>query len=285
MLSSNLWSNRRKSFCRLNKHFGCHLKSWSNIFYLGSQKWMYHTLEKSGENSTNQKFDRKVKDTAKQSNQLHNSSLVPIKLISRNSFSKNDYNLFHKFVNLARFVIISKLPNLNLSINRFLTQITKENLSKDDKNNSEFNKSLHLSNVSKNCKCDKAIHSVQFSSGRKEPLKSKEPSDHGRYNYHQDVECAVNQQILAELNASYAYLSMACYFGRTDVALPGCQGFFLRMHEEEHQHALKLIEYQNMRGGSVKLCSISAAEVQDWCCITNALEVSLELEKLIKEVS
>lgn len=58
--------------------------------------------------------------------------------------------------------------------------------------------------------------------------------------------------------------------------------FSKKMHEE-HQHVLKLIEYQNMRGGSVKLCSVSAPEVQDCGCITNALEVSLQLKKLIKE--
>lgn len=300
MISFNLWSNARKFCYQLTKYCGSNRKLLSNILHLEGQKLYYHTLETSRNNEETKKFEAKNKDKAKPLKKIHNSSLVPIKLTSRNLVRRKYYNVIDKFVNLARFVFTSKIPNLNLGINQFLSRISK-NLLKEDTNNSQYSNSLY---ILKNCKwlihsdgkiygygsnqvdsTNNAAHSVRFSTECKEPLKSKESSNHGRHNYHQDVECAVNQQILAELNASYAYLSMACYFGRTDVALPGCQGFFLKMHEEEHQHALKLIKYQNMRGGTVKLCPISASEVQDWGCILNALEVSLELEKLIKEVS
>ncbi|KAF2880473.1 hypothetical protein ILUMI_25703 [Ignelater luminosus] len=114
----------------------------------------------------------------------------------------------------------------------------------------------------------------------KPPPKQCQP---GRHCYHKETEDAVNQQILAEFNACYAYLSMACYFGRTEVALPGCQGFFMRMHEEEHEHALYFINYQIMRGGYVHLYPLTIPECQDWKSIHHALSVAVEMEKLVKK--
>lgn len=116
----------------------------------------------------------------------------------------------------------------------------------------------------------------------KESTKKK---DHGRYKYEAEVESAINEQILTELNASYTYLSMACYFGNTNIALPGSEGLYMKMHEEEHQHAHKLINYQNLRGGTVVLCSIAPPEVKDWESIGKSLEVALEMEKTVKKVT
>merc|ERR1712223_1065224 len=42
-----------------------------------------------------------------------------------------------------------------------------------------------------------------------------------RQNFHQDTEALINKQINMELYASYVYKSMATYFGRDDIALPG----------------------------------------------------------------
>lgn len=111
------------------------------------------------------------------------------------------------------------------------------------------------------------------------------PRDHGRSNFHEDVENAVNEQIRMELTAAYTYLSMACYFGSTNVALPGSHGFYLGMHDEEYGHALKLINYQNLRGGTVHLCSIEAPKAVDWLSIVNTLQVSLAMENLVKDVN
>lgn len=56
--------------------------------------------------------------------------------------------------------------------------------------------------------------------------------DHpARHKFHKEVEAALNEQIELEFKASFAYLSMACYYGKSQVALPGCQGFFMKMHE------------------------------------------------------
>lgn len=66
----------------------------------------------------------------------------------------------------------------------------------------------------------------------------------------------------------------ASYFGRVDVSLPGCESFFTQMHHEEHGHALKLMNYIKLRGGSVALCSIKPPEDGDWKCPLNAFQVN-----------
>ncbi|CAH1370635.1 hypothetical protein MTP99_012194 [Tenebrio molitor] len=104
-----------------------------------------------------------------------------------------------------------------------------------------------------------------------------------RHGYAEEVEGAVNHQILDELNASMIYLSMFCYYGRTDIALPGCQMFFRRMYDEEQEHAMEFINYQLMRGGQVHLFPLTIPEDTNWTDITVALGVALELEKRVKE--
>ncbi|GCC17145.1 hypothetical protein chiPu_0021493 [Chiloscyllium punctatum] len=78
-------------------------------------------------------------------------------------------------------------------------------------------------------------------------------------NYHKDCEDAVNKQINLELYSSYVYLSMSSYFDRDDVALRHLAEFFKEQSHEEREHAEKLMEFQNKRGGrvllqDVKLC-------------------------------
>uniref|UniRef100_M3YLW7 Ferritin n=1 Tax=Mustela putorius furo TaxID=9669 RepID=M3YLW7_MUSPF len=78
-----------------------------------------------------------------------------------------------------------------------------------------------------------------------------------RQNYHPDCEAAVNSQISLELYASYVYLSMAFYFDRDDVALKHFARFFMRRSRKETQHAEKLMELQNQRGGRLRLRSVN----------------------------
>lgn len=47
-----------------------------------------------------------------------------------------------------------------------------------------------------------------------------------RQNFHATSEAGINRQINMELYASYVYQSMALYFDRDDVALPGFSKFF-----------------------------------------------------------
>uniref|UniRef100_A0A8C8Y6Q8 Ferritin n=1 Tax=Panthera leo TaxID=9689 RepID=A0A8C8Y6Q8_PANLE len=82
------------------------------------------------------------------------------------------------------------------------------------------------------------------------------PSSQVRQNYHPECEAAINSQINLELYASYVYLSMAFYFDRDDVALENFSKFFLRQSHEESQHAEKLMQLQNQRGGRIRLRDI-----------------------------
>uniref|UniRef100_A0A914HEM9 Ferritin n=1 Tax=Globodera rostochiensis TaxID=31243 RepID=A0A914HEM9_GLORO len=101
-----------------------------------------------------------------------------------------------------------------------------------------------------------------------------------RQNFAEVVEEGINLQIRNELNASYAYLAMANYFNRVDVALPGAATFFAKQSVEERAHALKLIDYVNMRGGHVKLMPLAAPARQDWWNLHAALSDALDLEKM-----
>ncbi|XP_049860702.1 ferritin heavy chain-like [Schistocerca gregaria] len=95
---------------------------------------------------------------------------------------------------------------------------------------------------------------------------------------HPEVLQNLNCQINEEYQAFYTYLSMACYFGRSSIELPGCRKFFLKQVREEEEHATLLIDYANCRGGIVELQDIRAPKVIDWCSPLNALQNALELE-------
>merc|ERR1711974_554702 len=85
-----------------------------------------------------------------------------------------------------------------------------------------------------------------------------------RTNFHANSEALINKQINMELHASYVYMSMAAYFDRDDIALPGFAKRFQANSEEERDHAMKLIKYQNMRGGRVVFQDVAKAKTDDW---------------------
>ncbi|KAL9230221.1 hypothetical protein vseg_005602 [Gypsophila vaccaria] len=108
-----------------------------------------------------------------------------------------------------------------------------------------------------------------------------------RQKFKDESEAAINEQINVEYNVSYVYHAMYAYFDRDNVALKGLAKFFKESSEEERGHAEKLMEYQNMRGGKVKLQSIlmplsefDNAEKGD---ALHAMELALSLEKLTNE--
>ena len=99
-----------------------------------------------------------------------------------------------------------------------------------------------------------------------------------RQNFSKASEDALNDQINAELTASYVYRSMAAHFDRDDVALPGFHKFFKHSYEEESEHAEMLTAYQNKRGGRVVLKPIVAPK-REWTSALEAVEDALALEK------
>ncbi|XP_015897410.3 ferritin-3, chloroplastic [Ziziphus jujuba] len=105
-----------------------------------------------------------------------------------------------------------------------------------------------------------------------------------RQFYSEECEAAVNEQINVEYNASYVYHALFAYFDRDNIALKGLAKFFEESSEEEREHAEKLIKYQNIRGGKVKLhplvCPQSEFEHAEKGDALFAMELALSLEKL-----
>jgi len=104
-----------------------------------------------------------------------------------------------------------------------------------------------------------------------------------RQNYHSESEAGINRQINMELYASYTYQSMAFYFDRDDVALPGFAKFFRKSSEEEREHAEKFMAYQNKRGGRIVLQDIKKPERDEWGNALEAMQVTLQLEKSVNQ--
>lgn len=100
--------------------------------------------------------------------------------------------------------------------------------------------------------------------------------------YHKDVEAQINNQISMELSASYSYFAMFCNFSRSDVSLKGCHLLFKQFAMEEQEHALKLCDYQTMRGGTIELFEIPKPYQTNFT-IMQALTNSMELEHKIAE--
>lgn len=108
-----------------------------------------------------------------------------------------------------------------------------------------------------------------------------------RQKYSDECEAAINEQINVEYNVSYVYHAMYAYFDRDNVALKGLAKFFKESSLEEREHAEKLMEYQNKRGGKVKLQSIvmpfSEFDHVEKGDALYAMELALSLEKLTNE--
>ncbi|KAI5054696.1 hypothetical protein GOP47_0029841 [Adiantum capillus-veneris] len=109
-----------------------------------------------------------------------------------------------------------------------------------------------------------------------------------RQRYSAGCEAAINEQINVEYNASYVYHTLFAYFDRDNVGLPGFARFFKDSSAEEREHAEKLMQYQNRRGGRVKLQSIVMPPMNEFDDPEKgdalyAMELTLALEKLVHE--
>ncbi|XP_042201066.1 ferritin heavy chain, oocyte isoform-like [Callorhinchus milii] len=81
-----------------------------------------------------------------------------------------------------------------------------------------------------------------------------------------------------ELNARYTYLSMSYYFDRDDVALKNFSTYYKKQADEEHEHAERLVNYLNRRGGRLVLKDIKKPG-DEWGNGLNSMEKALQLEK------
>ncbi|MBI4614138.1 MAG: ferritin [Planctomycetes bacterium] len=90
------------------------------------------------------------------------------------------------------------------------------------------------------------------------------------------MAAALNKQFNYEMSAAYAYLAMAAYFQRANLA--GFASWMMKQHQEEIAHAMKLFGYIHDRGGKVELEGIAKPQV-DFASVREVFKKSLELEK------
>jgi len=72
----------------------------------------------------------------------------------------------------------------------------------------------------------------------------------------ENVEKALNNQIVAEIYSANLYLSMAGYC--ESLSLVGCAAWLEKQYQEELGHARKIYDYINERDGRVRLGAIKA---------------------------
>jgi ferritin len=101
---------------------------------------------------------------------------------------------------------------------------------------------------------------------------------HKKFQFPSVVEQKINEQIGHELYVSHVCLSMAQYFCNTDHCLNGFARHFRRMSDEERRHALMLCDFQNMRGGCVKLEKLEEPPKCEFQTLCDPYMCLLELE-------
>lgn len=74
------------------------------------------------------------------------------------------------------------------------------------------------------------------------------------------VQEALNRQIHAEMQASYAYLAMSAFCDRE--SFPGAAGWLRTQSREEYAHAMRLFDFTLARHGKVVLEAIEGPKVE-----------------------
>ncbi len=95
------------------------------------------------------------------------------------------------------------------------------------------------------------------------------------------MEKALNEQINAEFESAYLYLSMATWFEEQN--LDGMANWMMIQFREEETHALKIYDYVNERGGRVLLKPIKGPKTE-WDSILQVFEETLEHERLVSSL-
>jgi len=92
------------------------------------------------------------------------------------------------------------------------------------------------------------------------------------------IQDAFNEQIQAEMNSSYLYLSMATYFH--SVGMDGMAQWMHVQTKEENAHAMKFFKHIVDRGGRVELLAIEKPKF-DWASPLEAFKAAYEHELYI----
>lgn len=92
---------------------------------------------------------------------------------------------------------------------------------------------------------------------------------------------SLNNQLNAELYASYLYLSMAAYF--ESESLNGFANWMKKQSFEEYEHAMKIFKYLNDVGSKVTLQAIDQPKTE-WSGSVEVFENALEHEKKVTKM-
>lgn len=103
-------------------------------------------------------------------------------------------------------------------------------------------------------------------------------SEDDEMSLNEKVAEALNDQLNAELSASYVYLSMAAFFDANE--LPGFATWFQAHSREETGHAMRIYDFIVKRDGRVLLQGLAAPQA-DYQSPVTALETALSMEKTV----
>ena len=95
------------------------------------------------------------------------------------------------------------------------------------------------------------------------------------------VEDALNEQINAEFQSAYLYLSMSAYFQAA--GLSGFANWMRIQYQEELAHATRFFDYVNERSGRVKLAPFSEVQVE-FSGIVDVFETTLSHEQMVTDL-
>eukprot|EP00897_Mesotaenium_endlicherianum_P005130 jgi/Mesen1/4645/ME000241S03683 len=108
-----------------------------------------------------------------------------------------------------------------------------------------------------------------------------------RHHYGESEEDAINGSINVAYNMSYIFHSIFTYFDRDNVALLNVAHYFLYRSGKEREEAERLMHYQNLRGGHVKLQSLHLPDTEFADSrkgdALEAFELGLAMEKIQNE--
>jgi len=94
------------------------------------------------------------------------------------------------------------------------------------------------------------------------------------------MEKALNDQVVAEFDSAYLYLSMAAWAEVN--GLKGAANWLRIQFQEEQAHGLHFYDYIKDRGGKVKLMGITAPE-HEWKDLLSLFEAVKEHERKVTE--
>ena len=100
-----------------------------------------------------------------------------------------------------------------------------------------------------------------------------------------NVENLINHQINIELSASHTYTALYAFFMNDQQGFPGFAKMFKHSSDEELLHARKFIDYQNVRGGNVRINMLQAPQFfivnNNTTTLYQAIQFVLNLEQSV----